>query len=383
MAAGTERNFLVMISYDIDIGYAIGRLISVFHEMALRITGDARHVHFSFGKVGGKRSANLPVGFSNLLEFNYRKFTAADVERLLAYIREHRITDLFALDMPVNASFLAQARAAGVRDVVAYWGAPMSARNSGLKLLAKRLEVTLLRRDRPDLFIFESRAMQGFAVKGRGLPEDQTVVIHTGVDDQRFRPMPESRRVVRERFAIPDGRKIIVYMGHLHERKGVRVLMHAAQHLVKTLGRRDIHTLFLGNRNSEEKAFDADIEGARSHLTFGGYQSDIPQLLAGCHAGCIPSTGWDSFPMSSLEMQACGLPAIVSDWQGVPETVANGLTGVVVPTAKPLELAKAIVELVDDPQRHAIMSRAALARIAAGFTRKHQIQALVHCLGSR
>jgi glycosyltransferase involved in cell wall biosynthesis len=378
-----ERRFLVMISYEIDIGYAIGRLVSVFHEMCARLAKDAGRIHFSFGSIGGKTSANLPAGFSNLLEFNYRNCTDADVARLLDYIRRHRITDIFALDMPVAAPFLGKARAAGVRDVVAYWGAPMSSENRGLRLLAKRLEIALLRRDRPDLFVFESEAMRHLAVNGRGLPRGDTTVIHTGVDPQRFRPMTGQESLVRERFAIPDDRRIIVYMGHLHARKGVHVLMRAAQHLVTQLGRQDVHTLFLGNRNGEEKAFAEHVAGAEKFVTFGGYQSDIPQLLAGCHAGCIPSTGWDSFPMSSIEMQACGLPVIVSDWQGVPETVADGVTGIVTKTGDAPALAHAIAALVDDPARRDRMSAAALERTARAFTREHQIQNLVNCLATR
>lgn len=378
-----ERNFLVMISYEIDIGYAIGRLVSVFHEMSLRLTDSPQAVHFSFSAVRGRSCANLPTGFGNLLEFDYRNPDAAGTERFIAYVRQHRITDLFALDMKVTAPFLAQARAAGVRNVVAYWGAPMSSENHGLKLLAKRLEVALLRRNRPDLFVFESEAMRHLAVNGRGLPRGATAVVHTGVDDRRFSPRPADAGTVRDRFAIPDERRIICYMGHLHARKGVQVLMRALRHIVTVLGREDVHALFLGNRNGEEAAFRAEYAGAERFVTFGGYHSDIPELLAGCYAGCIPSTGWDSFPMSSLEMQACGLPVIVSDWQGVPETVADGVTGIVTRTDDAVSLAGAIVALVDDPARRERMSAAALARIAGGFTREHQIRNLARLLAHR
>jgi glycosyltransferase involved in cell wall biosynthesis len=384
MSSGAHggRRFLVMISYEIEIGYAIGRLITVFHEMARRLGGDASAVHFSFSTVGDKKSPSLPPGFSNLLEFNYRKPDAAGLARFLEYIRKNGITDLFALDMPVTATFLAEARRAGVRDVVAYWGAPMSSRNHGLKLLAKRLEVALLRRDRPDLFLFESEAMRDLAVNGRGLPRSATDVFHTGVDESRFHPVAGAADVARQRFNIPAGNKIICYMGHLHERKGVHVLMQAMQRIVKR-GRSDITALFLGNRNNEERNFAAHYAGAESQIVFGGYQSDIPQLLSGCYAGCIPSTGWDSFPMSSIEMQACGLPVIVSDWQGVPETVADGVTGIVTPTGNADALADAIIALADDPARRQRMSDASLARIAGGFTREHQIRNLVDCLAKR
>ncbi len=380
---GSGRRFLVMISYEIDIGYAIGRLISVFHEMCLRLTDSPQAIHFSFSGIRGRHCANLPPGFGNLLEFDYLNPDRAGSERFVAYIRQHGITDLFALDMKVTAPFLAQARAAGVRDVVAYWGAPMSSENRGLKLLAKRLEVALLRRDRPDLFVFESEAMRHLAVNGRGLPRSATAVVHTGVDDRRFSPRPDDTDAVRDSFAIPDERRIICFMGHLHARKGVQVLMRAMRFIVTVLGRRDVHALFLGNRNGEEAAFAAEYAGAEGFVTFGGYQSNVPELLAGCYAGCIPSTGWDSFPMSSLEMQACGLPVIVSDWQGVPETVADGVTGIVTRTGDTESLARAIVALVDDPALRERMSAAALARTAAGFTREHQIRNLAQLLAHR
>lgn len=371
---------LVMIGYEIDIGFAIGRLVSVFHEMARRVTGEQGQVHFSFARIGSARSSVLPAGFDNLVEFDMRQSSPEALARLADYVRRHRIDWVFALDLSVSAPCLPALRGAGVKRIVSYWGAPMSSLNRGLKLMLKRLEVALLRRARPDHFIFESRAMQRFAVEGRGLPAAQTAVIYTGVDPDKFRPDASSAALVYERFNIPRERRIVVYMGHLHARKGVQVLMRAAGHLFSVLGRRDIHVLFLGNRGDEVDKFRADFASGTECITFGGYQTDIPALLSGCYAGCIPSTGWDSFPMSSLEMQACGLPVLVSDWQGVPETVADGKTGIVVATGDAAGLAEAIAALVDDPDRRQRMSAAARARIEEAFTREHQIENLVQYL---
>ena len=87
--------------------------------------------------------------------------------------------------------------------------------------------------------------------------------------------------------------------------------------------------------------------------------------------------------MSSLEMQACGLPVLVSDWQGVPETIADGETGVVVKTGDTALLAQAIAALVDDPSRRDRMALAARARIEAAFTREHQVINLTRYLQQR
>ncbi len=376
-----QRGALIMISYEIGIGFAIGRLISVFHEMALRLTGDPARVHFSFGKVGDDRSSALPADFRNVLEFNYRKHGPEDVARFTEYLRRNDIGLIFGLDLPVSAPCLKHARRAGVDTVVSYLGAPMSSMNHGLKLLLKRIEVALVRRYKPDHFIFESEAMRRFGVHGRGIDARATSIVHTGVDVRKFSPADDQRGVMRARFGIPADRAVVVNMGHLHRRKGVHVLMEAMEHLVSAMSRRDIHCVFLGNRPGEAEQFAGIIDAASSHVTFGGYQSDIPVLLNGADLGCIPSTGWDSFPMSSLEMQACGLPVIVSDLQGTPETISDGETGVVVPAGDAVRLAQTIAALVDDRERLARMRTAARARIEARFAREHQIDALSECVG--
>lgn len=360
---------LVMIPYEIGVGFAIGRLIVAFHEMALRMTGSPDDVHFAFATIGGQ-SRSLPAGFSNLLEFNHGKHSADDVERFVSYVKHHRIHTIFALDMRVDAPYLPAARRAGVRQVVSYWGASMSS-IVPWKYPLKRLEVAMTR-SKPDLFIFESHAMRRQAVFGRGVAESSTAVVRTGVDASKFRPMPELQHLVYEAFSIPMHRRIIVFMGHLHERKGVQVLLRAAADL---RNRDDIHFLFLGNRAGDTDKF-GPVTG---NVTFGGYHSDVPAILAGCYAGCIPSTGWDSYPMSSLEMQACGLPVIVSDLQGCPETVDHN-TGIVVPAGNHIALTEAVRSLVDAPERRARMSGAARTRIEHSLTTSHQVNALVQAM---
>lgn len=368
---------LIIIPFQILVGFAIGRLIGAFYEMAVRVTGDPRQVHFAFTDAGGARPSALPPGFDNIVEFDSRAPSDADVARLVAYIEKNDIRNVFALDLPVRATYLAAIRRAGVRKVISYWGAPKSATNRGVKLALKRLEVALLRPSKPDHFIFESEAMWRLGVYGRGLSATKTSIVRTGVDANEFRPASGSIDLVYSRFGIPKNRRIVVYMGHLHERKGVHVLMQAAGHLASVLGRTDIHCLFLGDREGEAERFREHADSAAGYITFGGYHSDIPQLLSGCFAGCIPSTGWDSFPMSSLEMQACGIPVVVSNWQGVPETIVDGVTGITVPVGDPVQLANAIAWLADNPGRRDEMSRAARQRIEAELTREHQIENLV------
>lgn len=348
---------LVMIPYPSTVGFAIGRLISTFRQMAEQIVGDPQDVHFAYSAIAPDAPPDV-----NVLEFSHKQAGTAD-GRLALYIITNKIRIIFALDMRVDAPCLQLARRVGVRMVVSYWGAEMSS-IVPWKWPLKRLQVALTR-SKPDLFIFESEAMRRLAIWGRGVAESATAIVRTGVDPDRFRPGPSD---VHERFGIPAHRKIIVFMGHFHMRKGVEVLMDAARMLSF---RDDIHFLILGN-----KADEADEFLGRGNVTLGGYQDNVPSLLAGCWAGCIPSTGWDSYPMSSLEMQACGLPVFVSDLQGCPETVDHS-TGIVTRAGNYRVLAEAITSLVAAPELHHRMRIAARTRIERELTTAHQVKGLV------
>jgi glycosyltransferase involved in cell wall biosynthesis len=374
----TMSPILVTIGYDVGIGFAIGRLISSFYEMGIRLTGDPSAVHFAFTKVGGGSNPSLPAGFSNLVEFDGNHADEAGIERLADYVKANDIKVIFGLDVPVEASYLGVQRRAGVRIIVSYIGAPCSSLNSGLTLALKRFEVRMLRPDKPDHFILESEAMRRTAVNGRGIAAACTSVVPTGVDVEDFVPMPEAKQVVFDAFQIPTDRKIVVYMGHMHERKGVHVLLRAADVVVTARKRRDIHFLILGNRPDEIESFRDCFDRAETSpfITIGGYRDHIPELLAGCYVGCIPSTGWDSFPMSSLEMQACGLPVIASDCQGVPETIALLRTGLVVKAGDVEALAEAVIQMADNPTERDRMAAAARERIVSSLSRNHQIERL-------
>jgi len=373
-----KRRILVMIPYDITIGFAFSRLIGVFWEACAQASGAASDVHFAFAAVGEQHSAALPSEFSNLVEFNMRKHGENDIARLCAYIRRHGIEAAFIVDVGVEARYLRDIRRAGIKTVIAYWGAPLSSLNTGVKLALKRLEVKYLRPSKPDHFIVESRSMQQTATHGRGIPVRMTTIVPTGVDEARFRLLPEYQKQVYDRFSIPTHRSIIVFMGHLHRRKGVHVLLRVADHIVKDCHRSDMHFLFLGNQPGEAEVFRGTYdEGITApFITFGGYQADVPELLAGCHVGCLPTTGWDSFPLSPLEMQACGLPVVVSDCQGLPESVSDGVTGVVVPVGDVAALSIALQRLTDDRELRTNMSAEAVRRIRSSFSRSRQVDGL-------
>lgn len=167
----------------------------------------------------------------------------------------------------------------------------------------------------------------------------------------------------------------------MEPRKGVHVILEAAVELVARRGRRDIHFLFLGNRDGQERRFGPLYEGSAAvdHVTFGGYRDDIPEIFRGCDIGCIASTGWDSFTMSAVEMAASGLPLVVSSLQGLRETVEEGVTGLTFPPGNSTALADQLSLLLMDTALCTSMALEARQRVLRSFTVERQVEGMSRC----
>ena len=370
------RSILVYLQWPANTGFAVGRLESVFARMAAEFCGSAANVHFAYPSFLNGMPENLPCGIEKVFQFDPATKSEAELLAALEYVKANKIGTAFGFDQPPSRLSLSYLRKGGVRNIVSYWGAPISSLYSGPALLARRIQY-LLRRHCPDHYIFESEGMRRTATHGLGVPKIRTSVVPLGVDENQFKPNSAADGYAHDKFSIDRARKIVFYSGHMEERKGVHVIIKAARHLVESRGRCDLHFLFLGNKNGEELVFNELYKGSptESFITFGGYRDDIAALQASSHMAVIASTGWDSHTMTSLEVASSGLPLIVSDIPGLQEVVTEE-TGFRFPAGDHLELADILGALADDESMRQRMGQAARRRILAGFTLDHQIRAL-------
>lgn len=371
---------LVLFHCESNTGYAIGRLERVFFEMGLNVFGSPERIHFAYPGIDKGVDPVLEGRLKNIVKFDYRDASSRSADTITRYIKKHDISAVFGFDQPIGVPIHRVLRKAGVQKFISYWGAPMSSVNHGFRLLAKRIQVALTPY-KPDLFILESEAMRETAVAGRGVPQSATRVVYNGVDEKKFKPL-EDKDFVYDLFNIPRGRKVIFYSGHMEERKGVHIIVKAAVDLVMNKGRRDVHFLLLGNKHGEERRFDSLYRHteAAEHITFGGYRKEVEKIMPCCYMGAIASTGWDSFPLSPLEMQSCGLPVIASALQGLKECIEDGVTGFSISPGAHLELSDRMMKLLSSPGLRERMSRAARHRILDKFTAARQIQNLADIL---
>ena len=200
-------------------------------------------------------------------------------------------------------------------------------------------------------------------------------VIHNGIDTGMFSPVPSTSAL--ERHGIDPGRPYAIFVGRITRQKGVGHLLAAAAAFDP-----DVQlVLCAGAPDTPELA--AEIAGAVDALqsTRSGViwieqilpRVELVELLTHATVFVCPSI-YEPLGIVNLEAMACETAVVASAIGGIPEVVADGLTGLLVPcaavTAEEFEagLASAVNALCADPVRAATMGRAGRDRAEREFS---------------
>jgi len=95
-------------------------------------------------------------------------------------------------------------------------------------------------------------------------------------------------------------------------------------------------------------------------------REEVRTVLTGALAFLCPSV-YEPLGIVNLEAMACGTAVVASKTGGIPEVVADGETGLLVPPDEPEALAESINTLTRDPDRAKAMGAAGRERAATQF----------------
>ncbi|HEY2326979.1 MAG TPA: glycosyltransferase family 4 protein [Gaiellaceae bacterium] len=153
----------------------------------------------------------------------------------------------------------------------------------------------------------------------------------------------------------------LVAVGRLIPIKGFDVLLRAFATARAEVPELTLEIAGSGPRDTELRA------AAPQGVSFLGHVTPVGPVLERAAVVVVPSRG-EGFGMVALEAAERGRAAIVSDVGGLPEIVAEGETGLIVPPDDEEALARAIVALVRDPERAAAFGAAARVRAVTQFS---------------
>ncbi len=93
----------------------------------------------------------------------------------------------------------------------------------------------------------------------------------------------------------------------------------------------------------------------------------LPAIYAAAGVAAAP-TFYENLPLRVLEVMASGVPVVASDVCGLPEVIASGENGLLVPPGSPEALAEALILLLQDDGERKRMGKAARESIVGRFS---------------
>lgn len=156
----------------------------------------------------------------------------------------------------------------------------------------------------------------------------------------------------------------IGFVGRFTEpRKGMPILLAAMRRLVAQLP--DLRLLVVGRGDADDLGRAAGPELADRIDLLGQVDDETKaRALSSVDVYCAPNTGGESFGIILIEAMAAGTPVVASDLDAFRRVLDDATAGVVTPVGDSTALAKALHEVLTDPQRRAALSAEGSRRVA-------------------
>jgi starch synthase len=211
----------------------------------------------------------------------------------------------------------------------------------------------------------------------------RVTVLHNGIDTARYAPDHGTDALVR--FGIDPDRPAVVFVGRITRQKGLPFLLRAARsldpvvQLVLCAGAPDTAEIA-----AEVETLVAGLRAERDGVVWISRmlpRAEVVQILTHATVFACPSV-YEPMGIVNLEAMACEVAVVATATGGIPEVVADGETGLLVPidqaadgTGTPLDPGRFVADLGDrvnallaDPPRAAAMGKAGRERAIAHFS---------------
>ena len=201
------------------------------------------------------------------------------------------------------------------------------------------------------------------------VPAGRVRVIYNGIDADEYQP--DHGRDVLDRLGIDPAEPSVVFVGRVTRQKGLPVLLRAAEWIDPSV------QLVLCAGQADTAELQAEVTGLVEHLraTRSGViwlpgmlaKPEVIQILSNATVFACPSE-YEPLGIVNLEAMACGCAVVASAVGGIPEVVADGETGLLVPPGEPEALATAINSVIRDPGLAAALGARGRERAVAEFS---------------
>jgi glycosyltransferase involved in cell wall biosynthesis len=220
-----------------------------------------------------------------------------------------------------------------------------------------------------DCFICASDAIKRMLIAD-GVPAARAVTVHEGIDLGRVDAAPKAD--LHAELWLPHGSPIVGNVAALVPHKGQRHFIEAAALVVKKIP--DARFVIAGEGELrpalERQIKDHHLE---KHVFLAGFRPDVLSVHKAFDI-FVMSSVTEGLGTSLLDAMACAKPVVATTAGGMPEVVADGRTGLLVPPRDQAAMADAIVRLLTGAAARAEMGAAGLVRVQTKFSAERMVQ---------
>lgn len=196
-----------------------------------------------------------------------------------------------------------------------------------------------------DCYVAVSEYARRRCIEERGYPADRVVVVHNGVDTERFcPPLPDERIALRSVLGIPPEAVVVSYVGRKTSNKGYLAFLRTMRHLFQK--RHDVYGVSVGTITEETRRYDGELEEIvalltelRAHPRFRDFapvaHARLPaiyQLSDIVHFATY--SDHETFGLVAAEACASGCVLLGAQHAAMSEIVRDGVTGFLVPNPR-------------------------------------------------
>jgi len=205
--------------------------------------------------------------------------------------------------------------------------------------------------------------------------ENLFVTVHTGIDVKAC-GQPVNVKAIKESLGIPPTAQLVGTVGRLSPQKSPADFIQAAA-LIKA-SNPNIHFIWIGvgpmQKEMQTLVHSLELDDI---FHWGGQRQDVPELMQIFNCFMLTSR-WEGFPLVILEALAAAVPVVATDILGTREAISSGVNGWLPPVGDTNALARAAMDILENPMRAIAFQEAGRKRINNEFTREKMLASIEH-----
>jgi glycosyltransferase involved in cell wall biosynthesis len=215
----------------------------------------------------------------------------------------------------------------------------------------------------------------------RGVKRERMEIIHNAIPTNwGARDGKESEsQLLRQKFAIPSDRRVILIVGRLSREKDHLTLLDALARLIRLAGSGAVPHLLVVGEGPERPVIEARIRSLDlgNYVTLTGQQKSAEPFYRISDLAVLSSLSEGS-PNALLEALAAGVPTVATAVGGIPEIITNSDAAILIRPRAAEEMAAAMGRILyDDPSLAKAMAERGKALVAEKHTPEKRAQHLI------